>query len=395
MIWPQALSTDAVRAAVAVGHDLTVPLPMLDVSARIAALQGLLRGLEDDDEVDALLVTHLTNIRYLTGFTGSAARLLVPVNGDAVLITDARYDERSHDELSSAGCAAAIEVRRTVRAQNDLLAEVLAAASIHRLGLEADHITWSALTAYDDRFEDAALVQVRGATESLRRTKDAAELARLARASAIADAALLAVLPVLADAPTEVAFARILEEAMIERGADGISFETIVAAGPNASRPHHESGGRAIVDGDHVICDFGALVEGYHSDMTRTICIGEPSMAQRRHFAVVKDAHDAGVAFLRPGVTGVEADAACRELIAAVGWGEQFTHGTGHGSGLDIHEDPFLGETSTFTLQAGDIATIEPGVYFPGLSGVRVEDSMVVTDDGAVLLTRAPYELVV
>ena len=390
-----ALTPHAVRDAVAVGHDLTAPLPKLDVSSRISALQTLLRGLVDDDQVDALLVTHLTNIRYLTGFTGSAARLLVPVHGDAVLITDARYDERSHDELGSSSCAASIEVRRTVRAQNDLLAEVLVAESIDRLGLEADHITWSALTAYDGRFEDAVLLQVRGATEALRRTKDPAELARLARASAIADAALLAVLPVLADAPTEVAFARVLETAMIERGADGISFETIVASGPNASRPHHESGGRAIVEGDFVICDFGALVDGYHSDMTRTICIGEPSVAQRRHFAVVKDAHDAGVAILRPGVTGVEADAACRERIAAVGWGEQFTHGTGHGSGLDIHEDPFLGETSTSTLQAGDIATIEPGVYFPGRSGVRVEDSMVVTDDGAVLLTCAPYELIV
>lgn len=389
------LAPAEVRAAVAFGHDIGAPLPALDVRARIPALQALLTASEGEDRVDAILVTHLTNIKYLTGFTGSAARLFVPVVGDPVLLTDARYDERSHQELADSGCAAAIEIRRTVRLQNDLLTELVDRDGVARLGLESDHVTWSALAGYDERFENASLVAVRGATERLRRTKDAAELARLARASAIADTALESVMAMLGEAPTEAAFARRLEAAMLELGADGISFDTIVASGPNASRPHHESGSRVIGDGDDVICDFGALVDGYHSDMTRTIYVGKPSIAQRRHFDVVKAAHDAGIARLRPGVTGVEADAACREVIAAVGWGEQFTHGTGHGSGLDIHEDPFLGETSTFTLQAGDIATIEPGVYFPGLAGVRVEDSMVVTDEGAVLLTRAPYDLVV
>ena len=213
------LAPAEVRAAVAFGHDIGAPLPALDVRARIPALQALLTAFEGEDQVDAILITHLTNIRYLTGFTGSAARLFVPVAGDAVLLTDARYDERSHQELADSGCAAAIEIRRTVRAQNDLLAELADRDAVARLGLESDHVTWSALAGYDERFEHASLVAVRGATETLRRTKDAAELARLARASAIADAALESVMAMLAETPTEAAFARRLEAAMLELGA--------------------------------------------------------------------------------------------------------------------------------------------------------------------------------
>ena len=342
-----------------------------------------------------MLLTNLVNIRYLTGFTGSAALLLVLVGEPAVLITDGRYAEQSADELRAAKCQARIEIRKSHKEQQELLKELMESTAIGSLGLEADDVSWAQLDAYRELFEDVELVATRGVVEEFRRTKDLGELSRLARASAIADAALASTLPGLAQRPTERAFARTLDDAMVAIGADGVSFETIIASGPNASRPHHEPGDRLIEEGDEVICDFGALVDGYHSDMTRTIYIGQPAMQQRRHFAVVREAQSAGVSMVAVDVESTAVDAACRAVIESAGWGEAFVHGTGHGSGLLIHEAPWLGPTSTGTLRAGDVVTVEPGVYLPGAGGVRIEDSMVITSEGPVLLTRSPYDIIV
>ena len=380
-------TAEEVRDAVELGRDLGAELPRLDVSGR---LQSLGASIEHP-----LLVTDLVNIRYLTGFTGSAALLLVLDDGAAVFITDGRYAERAEDELAAVGCTARREIRKSQREQHELLKELIEADGCDRLGLEGTNVSWSQLDAYRVLFEGIELVATSGLVEDLRRTKDVAEVARLARASAIADSALAAVLAMLAQRPTERSFARALDDAMISRGADGVSFDTIIASGPNASRPHHEAGDRFIEEGDEVICDFGALVDGYHSDMTRTIYVGEPAMKQRRHFSVVREAQAAGVAMVAIDVESSAVDAACREVIEAAGWGEAFVHGTGHGSGLLIHEAPWLGPTSTGTLCAGDVVTVEPGVYLTGAGGVRIEDSMVVTSEGPVLLTRSPYELLV
>jgi Xaa-Pro aminopeptidase len=273
---------------------------------------------------------------------------------------------------------------------------VSAVGGARRLGLEAEHVSWADQRRYAETFARTELVAVSGAVEALRAVKDAGEVARIEAACAIADLALGNVVALLDDGPTEVAFALALDTEMRRLGADDISFETIVASGPNGSRPHHTPGERAIQRGDLVVIDFGALVEGYHSDMTRTVPVGglvalDP--AQQRMLEVVTAAQAAGVAAVRPGQPGAAIDAACRAVIDAAGWSEAFVHGTGHGVGLDIHEEPRVSASSTATLADGHIVTVEPGVYLPGLGGVRVEDTVVVTSDGCRTLTRAPKPL--
>ena len=389
------LTDSQILAAVAVGHDLNAPLPPIDTAPRLSTLRR--SAFAAAGGPDAILVTNLVNIRYLTGFTGSAALLLITPS-DATFITDGRYAEQASGQLGAANCSAHIEIRRTVGEQRELLARLVASTGLKRLGLESQHVSWAAAEEYRDslsRVPDAELVATTDIVEGLRRSKDEAELARLARASAIADAALLKVLPRLGNRLSEGVFARELESAMDDLGSHGPSFETIIASGPNASRPHHDPSDRVIELGDEVICDFGATIDGYHSDMTRTVYVGEPAMKQRRHFGVVRESQRAGVAAVRSGATGIDIDRACRDVIANAGWGEFFIHGTGHGSGLLIHEEPWAGQRSVSTLQAADILTVEPGVYFPGEGGVRIEDSLVVCSDGSVPLTRAPFDLIV
>jgi Xaa-Pro aminopeptidase len=342
----------------------------------------------------ALLVTNLLNVRYLTGFTGSAGLLLV-LSDDALLVTDGRYGEQAADQIAGSGASARVGVGVTVAAQRELLAA--AAHSVETLGLEAATVTWAQQRTFAaEWFATAELVATEGLVEGERRRKDPGEVARLTEAARIADEALATTLPVLAQGVTEAAFAVELDFAMRRLGAQGPSFETIVAAGPNGSRPHHRPSARPIAEGEMVILDFGALVDGYHSDITRTVFVGEPRHPDARHmWDVVREAQAAGVAAIAPGVEARAVDDACRSRIAAAGWGDAFVHGTGHGVGLQIHEDPRVAATSTATLATGDVLTVEPGVYLPGLGGVRIEDTVVVTDDGGRAITLAPKELIV
>lgn len=362
-------------------------LPALDVAGRAPRLRAALA----EAGCDALLVTHLTNIRYLTGFTGSAA-LLAVLPGRLLFVTDGRYQEQAAGELAAAGVAARLEVGRTVEAQREVVVDELRAAT--RVGLEADHVTWTDQRRYAEAwFSDAELVPTAGLVEDLRIVKDEGEVARIEAACAIADSSLAAVRPLLDERPTETQLALALDTEMRHQGADDISFETIVAAGPNGSRPHHAPGDRRIERGDLVVIDFGALVDGYHSDMTRTIPVGGPDAlddVQRRMVEVVTAAQAAGVAAVHAGGTTREVDAACRAVIGAADWGDAFVHGTGHGVGLDIHEAPAVSATSDATLAAGHVITVEPGVYLPGHGGVRVEDTVVVTANGCRTLTCAP-----
>ncbi len=385
-------SAEEYREAIAIGKDLSARLPSIQADSRMTAAQLELAAREEP--IGGLLVTDLTNIRYLTGFTGSSARLLLTATS-ATLITDSRYAERATEELANVHCKAQILIERTMAGQDNRLKEILSAHSVGQLGLEANDVSWVQLRSYESLFDTCVLVPTGDFVEKLRRTKDLGEVARLARASAIADAALATVVSQLASGPTEIAFAQSLERAMSDLGSQAPSFDTIIASGPNASRPHHSPSDRVIANGDEVICDFGATVDGYHSDMTRTVYVGEPSNEQKRHFGVVAAAQRAGVSRVIDGVRAVDVDTAARTVITDVGWGEYFGHGTGHGSGLEIHEAPWLGPTSLWQLAHGDIVTVEPGVYLPGVGGVRVEDSMVVTDTGPLLLTMSPYELVV
>jgi Xaa-Pro aminopeptidase len=224
----------------------------------------------------------------------------------------------------------------------------------------------------------------------LRLHKDDGEVARIEAASAIADAALAAVRPRLAEGLTEAAFGLALDGAMRALGADDVSFETIVASGPNGAKPHHRPARRTIAEGDLVVIDFGALVDGYHSDMTRTVMVGEPTPTQARMYEVVLEAQAAGVAAVADGVAARAVDEACRAVIDRAGWGDAFLHGTGHGVGLDIHEDPRVGQTATATLSSRCVVTVEPGVYLPEHGGVRIEDTVVVTPDGCRPVTLTP-----
>jgi Xaa-Pro aminopeptidase len=362
-------------------------LPAMDVAGRAARLRSAL----GDAGCEALVVTNLTNVRYLAGFTGSAALLVVDEDG-LLLVTDGRYEEQARGQLDAAGVDADLAIGRTLAAQRTCVVERLAAAST--IGLEADHVSWADQRRYaTDWFPAAEVVPTGGLVEGLRVVKDTGEVARIEAACAIADRALQAVRPLLDERPTEASFALALDTEMRRQGADDISFETIVASGPNGSRPHHTPTDRTIERGDLVVIDFGALVDGYHSDMTRTIAVGGLAAldaTQARMVEVVTASQAAGVAAVRAGGSGADVDAACRSVIDAAGWGDAFVHGTGHGVGLDIHEEPKVTGTVAATLADGHVITVEPGVYLPGHGGVRVEDTVVVTAGGCRPLTRAP-----
>jgi Xaa-Pro aminopeptidase len=341
---------------------------------------------------DALLLTNLTNIRYLTGFTGSAALLFVAPD-ELLFATDGRYQFQSADQLGAAGVEARFVVGSPA-AQHDAVAA--AAKGVGRVGLEAGSVTWARQRAMAaDWFPHAELVPTEGLVEALRRVKDSGEVARITEAARIADAALAEVRPLLLDGIAEVEFALSLDFAMRRLGAEDVSFESIVAGGPNGAKPHARPSARVIEPGELVVLDFGALVDGYHSDMTRTLSVGEPASDELvRMWDVVAESQRAGVAAVRAGVACADIDRACREVIAEAGWADAFLHGTGHGVGLDIHEAPAVGATSTDTLEAGHVVTVEPGIYLREHGGVRIEDTVVVTETGCELLTHAPKELV-
>jgi Xaa-Pro aminopeptidase len=361
----------------------TSALPPILVTGRLDRL----RAAFDQHEVDALVVTTLPNIRYLTGFSGSAGVLAV-TRGGALLTTDGRYRTQSAEQLDGAGAAAQVDIAiGPVSAQRQAAQDLLRAET--RIGLEAGNVTWSGQRVWAELLDADHLVATTNMVEALREVKDPAEIARMERAAAIADAALFEVLPLMGQGVTEEHFALELDTAMRRGGAESTAFDTIVAAGENSAKPHHHPGGRSIDAGDPVVVDFGATFEGYRSDMTRTFCVGEdPEGELARIFEVVRTSQAAGARAVRPGISAKEVDDVCRQIITDAGWADRFEHGTGHGVGLDIHEAPTVSQLGTAILAPGFVVTVEPGVYVPGHGGVRVEDTLVVTEDGARPLTR-------
>lgn len=346
------------------------------------------------DCLDAMLVTDLVNIRYLSGFTGSNAALLVFADDTPpVLATDSRYITQAArqapdvDLVIDRSCG-----RRLVGTALDCRAR--------RIGFESHVVTvagFDALAAVVADTPGVELVRTAGEVEALREVKDDGEVALLQRACAAADAALTALIDGggLRPGRAERAVARELEALMLDHGADGPSFETIVAAGANSAVPHHRPTDAVLQRGDFVKIDFGALVGGYHSDMTRTFVLGAAAAWQREIYLLVAHAQQAGREALRPGAQLCEVDAAARGVIAAAGYAEQFGHGLGHGVGLQIHEAPGIGSASAGTLRAGSVVTVEPGVYLPDRGGVRIEDTLVVGERAPELLTRFPKDLVI
>lgn len=360
-------------------------LAPLDTAARL----GRLRERFDDEGCDALVVTDLTNVRYLTGFTGSNG-ILVVTRDDATLVTDGRYRTQSAEQLEEAGVDASIVI------DNDPGPALSSAArGITRIGLEGDDVRWSTQRRWaTDTFSWAHLVPTEGVVLGQRAVKDDGEVDRLLAACSIADAALADVVDRLDDGLTEREFRRALEDAMADHGSEGPSFETIVASGSNGAKPHARPGDRVIGssgEGEFVVVDFGATVDGYHSDMTRTMPVGSLSETQERMYDVVRRAQAAGVERVAAGVACKTVDETCRDIITDAGWGDAFAHGTGHGIGLVIHESPRLSSISDDVLAVGHCVTVEPGVYLPEHGGVRIEDSVVVTATGCRMLTGAPY----
>ena len=338
-----------------------------------------------------MLVSDLNNIRYLSGFTGSNAALLIFADArPAVLATDGRY--RTQAAAQAPDVEIVIE-----RACGAALTTRAAAAGVQTLGFEGHVLTVDAhhaLTATLSDHPNTALVRASGAVEALREVKDAGEVALLRLACEAADAALAALIERGGIRPgrTEKQVRNDLEALMLEHGADGASFETIVAAGANSAIPHHRPTEAQLCTGDFVKIDFGALVGGYHSDMTRTFVLGAPAAWQTEIYDLVATAQRAGREALDPGVALAAVDGAAREVIAAAGYGESFSHGLGHGVGLQIHEAPGINAKAAGTLLAGSAVTVEPGVYLPDRGGVRIEDTLVV-GNRPELLTRFPKEL--
>ncbi|HEX3460752.1 MAG TPA: Xaa-Pro peptidase family protein [Acidimicrobiales bacterium] len=381
---------------------MTDELPPMPVTGRLDRVRQLFAAIDGDGAtIDALLVTTPANIRWLTGFSGSAGLLMVTAGG-AVLTTDGRYRTQSAEQLRGAGVGDDVSiVVGGVQAQREGLNEAVKSAA--RIGLEADDVTWAAQRSWSEIFASAELFPTRGVVEGLRVVKDANEILRMERAAAIADQALAEVLPLLAavgsgnpagGALTESRFAAALDHAMRVAGAEDSAFETIVASGENSAKPHARPGPRRIRPGDPVVVDFGAIFDGYRSDMTRTFSVGgEPTGELARVFSVVAESQRAGVAAVRPGAETGAVDLTCRQVIDEAGWAERFEHGTGHGVGLDIHEAPSVGPGSTAILSPGAVITVEPGVYLPDTGGVRIEDTLVVTEDGSRSLTQFPKEV--
>jgi Xaa-Pro aminopeptidase len=336
--------------------------------------------------LDALLVSDLTNISWLTGFSGSNGWVVL-ARDRLTFVTDGRYGEQATKQMAAAGVHADVVVGLTGAA---LLAHLADATAPHAtVGFEAAHVSFQQHADWAAAFT-CTLRPASGLVEAERRTKDDGEVEAMARACRIADQALAEVAPLLGDGLTEAQVRNLLEIRLRELGASGPSYETIVATGPvNAALPHHRPTDTLIEPGHTVIIDVGALVSGYHSDMTRSYVVGEPSPLQRELYGMVLAAQLAGLAAIGPGVPAKEIDRACRSLIVEAGYGDWFSHGTGHGVGLLIHEEPFENATSEAILQVGDVVTVEPGVYREGFGGIRVEDLVVVTREGCRVLTAS------
>ena len=378
---------------------------------RHAARREALRATAAARGLDAVLVTELLNVRYLTGFTGSNGALLLrtdssPARPADVFGTDGRYTTQAGTQvpdielLVDRGTVAAL-AREAVRPRSG-------GQGAGRIGYESHHLTVDGLRALESVLTDAAaggtvaeLTSVRRAVEALRAVKDDDEVDVLRRACAVADAALaeLAVEGALRPGRTELQVGRELDARMLAMGAEAPSFETIVATGANSAIPHHRPDTTELRAGDLLKLDFGATVDGYHSDMTRTIVLGgvggEVAAWQREVYELVAAAQAAGRAALAVGADVVAVDAAARDVIAAAGHAEHFPHGLGHGVGLEIHEAPGIGQLGAGRLAAGMAVTVEPGVYLPGHGGVRIEDTLIVTDDEPELLTLTSKELLV
>ncbi len=341
--------------------------------------------------VDALLVIHLPNIRYLCGFTGSSGALLIVAGNQAprvTLFTDGRYTQQ-----------AAVEVQQgkvTISKKPAWRAAALRAqqAGVSRLGFEPGHLTFGTYQELSRELRGKVRVKpVGGITERLREVKDSDEIEQMRAAAVLASGLFASVIAAIRPGISETAVAGELEKLARHAGAEKMSFDTIIASGPRSALPHGRASSHGIPDSGFIILDYGVILAGYCSDMTRTVHVGPVSTKRRRMYETVREAQLASIAAVKPGAEAGDVDKAGREVIRKAGFGSYFTHSTGHGVGIEIHESPRLAKGQTQKLVPGMIITIEPGVYLPDEGGVRIEDMVLVTESGCEILTPVSKDL--
>ncbi|MEW5981611.1 MAG: Xaa-Pro peptidase family protein [Acidobacteriota bacterium] len=378
----------------------------------LAARQARVRAALGREGLEGIVLVHLPNIRYLTGFGGSSA-IVVLTAARLVLMTDGRYTTEV-DQTVKPACAA-LELVKVDTTYDDTLARVVGALGPVRLGIEGGHLSVSRYNLLTSRLSGGSgsggagspeLVPVERLVEAERLLKDEVEVALFREAAAMLDEAAAAVLGDLRAGQRESDVAADVDWCLKRAGFERTSFETIVASGPNAALPHARPGNRDLRAGDLVILDFGGVHGGYCVDMTRTVSVGTPGAEAQRLYDAVAGALSAAVEAVRPGATAGDVDSAARAVLDQAGLGQAFTHGTGHGLGLEVHEEPRIGPvranaagvplaTRDEVLAPGLVITVEPGVYVPGLGGVRIEDDVLVTAHGCEVLTRAPRDMLV
>ena len=368
-----------------------------DLDARQAAVRRALEAVN----LDAVIVTAFTNIRYLTNHAGSAGILVVTADAMHLLI-DFRYQEAVRLLQESPSACPSLKTWAVAGSYEEALLDCLSQIGVGTVGFEGGHLTvarheWLVRTASARRL-DVAFRMTEGIVERARIVKDRVEIAALREAARrltpVAEAAFSMVRPGVAE---RVIAARI-ESALREQGFERPAFDTIVASGPNGALPHYRAGDRLLAEGDLVVLDFGGVLDGYCSDLTRTVAVPPVSAEAHRVCAAVREAQQAAIDAVKPGVATTDVDRAARRVLEIHGLGEAFGHGTGHGLGLDVHEEPRVtrprADVAPVALEPGMVFTIEPGAYLPGWGGVRIEDDVLVTDHGCEVLTSVSYALI-
>ncbi|WAA10447.1 M24 family metallopeptidase [Fervidibacillus albus] len=337
--------------------------------------------------IEALLITNPYNRRYMTNFTGSAGVALI-TEKEAYFITDFRYVEQAKKQ------AAGYEIVQHRGSIAEEIDRICKEKKLTKIGFEEQHLTVAVYKGYEQQIS-ASLVPVSNIVEKIRLIKTEDEIKILKVAADIADAAFKHILDFIRPGKTELEVSNELEFFMRKIGATSSSFDTIVASGFRSALPHGVATDKPIEKGDIVTLDYGALYNGYVSDITRTIAVGEPKDELKKIYEIVLEAQLRGVEQIRPGMTGKEADAITRDYITEKGFGEYFGHSTGHGIGLEVHEGPALSLKSETILEPGMVVTVEPGIYVPNLGGVRIEDDLFITENGNERLTHSAKELII
>lgn len=333
--------------------------------------------------LDALIISKPTNRRYLSGFTGTNGLLLITPQ-DSILVTDFRYTEQANSQ------AQGFTVIQQGRSLYVTLSEIMESNNIKRVGLEKEIVTLLEYEDYQDKLPGITFVPLQDPCVKIRAIKGDTEIVALKKAVEIADKAFIHILDFISPGQNEKEIATELAFFMDRLGAEGTAFETIVASGERSSLPHGVASSKTVCKNDLVTIDFGAVYQGYHSDMTRTLMMGSNQPQQERIYNIVLKAQEAAIREIQPGIKACEADAIARSIIEEEGFGENFGHGLGHGVGLDIHEGPRLAPQDQTILEPGMVVSVEPGIYIPGWGGVRIEDLVVITPRGCEVLTKSP-----